>query len=166
MTIDLSRLDAMPKAELVELARQVGAKHHHKAGEKTIIEAIKNHVFAPPVPTPVTDQTLQHPAQRPQKPVYFNTPDDIEKLLAPIKARSQRFETSYNTDDNTWLFQWKFENGRVGCEESGTLNQAPRIIKQKAEVIARGPLLLKTQDPNKFEPGNAIGKNAYTNVVM
>lgn len=158
MPIDLNKLDTMEHDALKQLAVECGVKIHHKSGKEKVIEAIKNHVTQPPV------QELKHQAEKPKEPVYVHTPEDVEKLVAHVKAKNPRFRTAY--DDATWTFSWVNDSGKAMAEESGNLAIPPRVIKNIAEKISRGPALLRAHSTTNFEPGNAAGKSAYTNVVL
>lgn len=161
MTIDIAKLDGMELEALKALAIQCGAKHHHKAGKDKIIEAIKNHVFQPPQPT----NDLKHPAEKPKEAVFNHTEEDVEKLVAHLKAKSERFVTKY-PGDGTVLMRWVYDSGKVGMEESVNMSVPPRVIKNRAEIIARGPAVLKVHSTTNFDPGNATGLSSYTNVVL
>ncbi len=68
----------------------------------------------------------------PAKPViaHNNTADQVRQAIEPLVAKHAGFEQIYN--DVSWTFRCK------GAEDSGNLNIPLRLIKVKAETVARG----------------------------
>lgn len=161
MSFDLTKLDSMSREQLMAIADQSNVRVHHKAGAEKIKEAIINQVMQPP------KEELKHAAEKPKAPVFHHTPQDVEELVSKIKERVPQFRTSYSEEDNTWLFQWVSESGRVMREESGNLSIPPRVIKIRAETVSRGPLLLRSMNKHFDDmPTAQAGKNSYTNTVL
>ncbi len=102
---------------------------------------------------------MKHQAEQAKSPVFHNTPDDIEAMLAPIKAKVPQFESIYNTDENTWYFRCK------GSEECGNMSIPMRVIAIKARTVSRGRLALMGMNDH-FDKTAATGKSAYTNTVL
>jgi len=152
--MDYSNLNKMTREQLLKLAGTQGIKIHPRAKEETIIKhIIENSV------TPQTKPQMQHEAQKPQAPVDHNTPEDVEAAIAKIKERAPQFESSYNTQDNTWHFRCK------GAEECGNLDIPLRVIVMKANTISRGRLVPMGLNQH-FDQLPVSGKNGYTNTVL
>ena len=160
MTLDLSRLDALSVPELQQLAISQGLTFHHKLGKDKLVNIIKEAVL-----TPQAQQTESHPLIKPAAPVRNNTPEDVEKAIADIKAKRPQLRTSYNTDENTWTFQYIRANGTVGHAEFGNLSIPLRIIKRQAESVAQGAFQLTALNAH-FDSLPVSGNNAYTNNVL
>lgn len=164
MSIDLAKLKSLPREELVEIARQSGVRVHWKAKPETIVEQIITKVMQP---VPQIKQDDAGPAAlQPKAEEYSNTPAQVEEAIAKVKARQPRLRSIYNEEDSTFHFQWVSDNGRVMCEECGTLKQKLRVIVNIANKVAMGPIMLRGHSATSFDPGNATGLSAYTNVVM
>lgn len=163
MPIDIDRLNSLPREELVQLAHESGIRVHHKAKAETIVKQIVDKVFAP-APLVAKEQSMEHVAAKPTASVYHNTPEDVELALDALK-KNERFQSRYDLTENTWHFSWVSASGRTMREECGNLDIPLRVIKMKAQSIAKGPLLLRSKqdfsvitDPNR--------PDAYTNTVM
>lgn len=151
--MNLDRLKEMTPEALRELALKQGLTPHWKAKPETIIKQIVDHV------TMAKPQEMQHVAETPKSPVFHNTPEEVEAMLAEIKARVPAFESKYDLTENTWHFRCK------GAEECGNLDIPMRVIKMKAQTISRGKLTLMGLNDH-FDKGNAGGNSAYTNNVL
>lgn len=152
--MNFEHLKTMDASQLREIAGKQGLHVHHKAKNETVIKQIMESALLPKSPTP----EMQHMAAQPAKPVYNHTEEDIEALIAPIKARIPQFEAIY-PNDGTWIFRCK------GAEESGNMSIPPRVIKMKAENVSRGRLILMGLNEH-FDKTTASGNNAYTNSVL
>ncbi len=153
----VEKMKDMDQVELRQLAATQGVKVHWKAKPDTIRQAIIDHVSQPVKAEVMKD--MKHPAEKPEKPVFHNTPEEVEAMLAPIKAKVPQFESSYDTDANTWYFRCK------GTEECGNLDIPMRVIAMKARTISRGRLMLMGMNDH-FDKTAATGKSAYTNTVL
>lgn len=159
MSIDLNRLHGMESAELRTLAIQMGLSPHHKLGKDKLVTLIIEKATA------TAKVETGQPIIKPQQPVHNNTPEDVEKAIAAIKARQPRFVSSYNLDDNTWLFQCLDSRGLVGCEESGNLAIPLRLIVRQANSVSLGKRQLIGLNDH-FDRTTAGGNSAYTNSVL
>lgn len=171
MSLNMDNLKQLSREQLVQVARESGVKFHHKLGSDKLIRAIIDHVMLPdtkkrPDHTQRTEDEETHPARRPKEATHENTPEQVEAEIAKIKEAKPRLRSSYNAEEKTWKFQWVNDAGRVMAEESGTLCQPIHRIRNRATYIARGPLVMRTHAASSFDPGNAGGNSAYTNVVM
>ena len=170
MSLNMENLKKLPREQLVQVARESGVKFHHKLGSDKLITAIIDHVMLPdtkkrPDPTQRTDEET-HPAMRPKEVTHDYSPEEVEAEIASLKASKPRLRSSYNREERTWKFEWVSDSGKSMAQESGTLCQPLHRIKNRAATIARGPLLLRSHSATSFDPGNAGGNSAYTNVVL
>lgn len=132
-------LSSKTREELVEIAEKLKIKVHHKAKPETIIHQITQQ------PKAYQEAAMSHPATSSVAPVIENTE---EVVLDAIKAYTAKegFSAKF-PGDGTWIFSFK------GTEESGNLSIPLRIIKQKAESVARGrrgPPMIKSPYDNSL----------------
>lgn len=160
MTIDLNRLKSMTQNELINIARQVNAPHHHKNSPETLIENIINKVM---------EQSLNRP-DKPEEPkikkeAVFLSEDELESALASIKERKKAFSTVYDHENKCVTL--KYNDGRYKHSETMSLScSLPKFIR-KATEISKGPLVLishKTEDWGHL--GGNAAKNQYTETVL
>lgn len=160
MTIDLNRLKTMSKQELIDIAKQVNAPYHHKNSEHTLVENIINKVMAPVV------ENAPKAQEKAEKVTVFVTEDELESALASIKDARKAFSTTYDHEAQAVTF--KYNDGRYRHAETISLSAPLTKLKRHAETVARGPLVLRSRNPEDF--GGLIsapdGKNAYTNAVL
>lgn len=158
MTVDFNRLKTLSREELVTLAHQQGLQVHWKSKPETIINQIIDKVTErKPVPQ-------QAQAENPPKPEHNNTPEDVENALESLKTKAPRLRTSY-PGGNTWHFKYIADNGRTLYEESGNLAIPLKTILRRANIVSRGPLLLRGLNQH-FDQLPVGGNNAYTNTVL
>lgn len=152
----IDNLRSMSREELVKLAVSQGVQRiHHKAKPETIIKQILESVQAKPV------VEEKHKAQEP-KIAVFHSKEDFEKILQPLKARAPALEWTFDDGedetDKTITLRCK------GAEDCFNMSVGLRWFKVRANIVAQGRGVLRGHD--SFEKGNAVGKNAYTNVVL
>lgn len=157
--MNFDNLKTMKREQLVELAGKQGLNVHHKAKPETIIKQIMDHVLVSQKPQVAADPMVD-PRLAAKRPEHNNTPEQVDAILAPIKARVPEFEVKYDLEENTWHFRCK------GAEECGNLSIPLRIIKMKADTVSRGRLVLMGLTPHFDTMNSALGKNAYTNTVL
>lgn len=158
MTIDINRLKAMDRAELVQLAKETNTPHHHKNTKEKLIESITNKVFEKP------KQIEQKVESTPTQTVFL-TEEELEAAFAPIKAQRAAFSTVY--DHEARCVTMRYFDGRYRHAETMSLSCPLTKFKRKAAEIAKGPLLLPTHRTEDWERlGSSSGKNAYTAVVL
>jgi len=129
----MDELNTKNRMELLAMADKLKINVHHKCTDDTIRAKIRQQ------PQAHIKDAMQHPAAAIVAPVITNTPDDVKAAIAPYMAK-EGFIAEF-PDDGTWIFSYK------GTSESGNLAIPLRIIKQKAESIARGkrgPALVKS----------------------
>lgn len=160
MTIDLNRLKSMSQAELVDLAKQLNAPHHHKNGAETLIENIINKVMEQSLNH--ADKQLDKPAEKPVS--VFLTEAELEAKLAPVKERYKAFSTVYNHDDKCVTL--RYNDGRYRHSETMSLSCPLTKFIRKAGEIAKGPLVLRGHNPEDFGRIPVNEKSQYTQVVM
>ena len=162
MTINLNRLKEMESAELVDLAKQLNAPHHHKNSKETLIENIINKVM---------EQSLTH-ADVEQKdiapvkpPVVFLTEQELEAALAPIKEKKPAFSTAY--DHESKCVSLRYNDGRYKHAETMSLScSLPKFVR-KATEISKGPLVLRGHNQEDFGRIAVNNENsAYTQTVL
>lgn len=156
MTVNFGRLSEMSRDQLVELAGKQGLRVHPRAKEETIIKSILDSVT--PQKPQVAD--MQHVAEKPKKPVYHNTRDDVEKAISSIKARQPKLDAEFNEEENTVHFRC------LGAEDCVNLSIPMRIIVQKAQNVSRGRIALLSLNREFGDLGGVSPKNAYTNIVI
>jgi hypothetical protein len=147
------KLKAMSRDELVTLAMQHGIpKPHHKTSEDSIIKLIMDKVTYPTQP--------KEEAKTDKKEPVFATHEQVEKLIAPIVAKAPNFQVTFDDESRSVIFRCN------GAEDSMSLSVAPRWMAEKARIVSRGRLALRGHSATAFDPGNAGGNSAYTNVVL
>lgn len=122
-------LASRPVEDLKMLAAQYSIKVHPRAKAETIAKLIVEHVQ-----TPARDP-MQHQATKPAKPVYNNTPEEVQEAITRFTAK-EGFTVEF-PGDNTWIFKFK------GAEESGNLSIPMRVIVMKAESVSKGKRSLR-----------------------
>ena len=147
MTHTQESLSGKSLEELKVIATKLNIKPHHNAKEATIIKHILQQ------PKAYVRDAMEHVATTPAAPVHNNTPDMVMETIKPY-ADKEGFEVTF-PDDGTWIFKYK------GAEESGNLAIPLRLIKQKAEFVARGRRAIRHMQG--FE-GGRTGK--YTDTVI
>lgn len=147
--MDLSKLNTMSRAELVELAGTQGLKPTWNAKEATIIKMIVDHINNPPKPK------ASAPIQAAVPPTK-NSPEEIEAAIVRLKEARPDFVSIYT--DHTWEFRYR------GVAESGNLSIPIRLIVRSAEVVARGPQNVRVR--TEWDGGSAVGHSAYTNKIL
>ncbi len=146
-------LKNLSRAELVTLAMQHGLpKPHHKTSEESIIKLIMDKVAHPPVAKEVEKPEKKEPV--------FATREQVEKMLEPIIAKAPNFQAIFVDDDKNVIFRCN------GAEDSMSMSVSPRWMAEKARIVSRGRLALRGHSATAFDPGNAMGNSAYTNVVL
>ena len=150
----IDKIEGMSRDELVQLAATQGLKVHYRAKDSTIRQAIIDHVAAPKVAP-----ELKHPAEAPVKTTFHNTPEEVDAMLASIKAKVPQFTAEYDLKKNTWWFKCK------GAEDCGNLDIPMRVIAMKARTVSRGRIALLGMNDH-FDKTTATGKSAYTNTVL
>lgn len=154
---DLHKLE---RPQLVELAIKHGIKPHHKTKPETIIKQLVE------AATKQKPQEMKHPAELTNtKEVKVNTVDEVEAVLKAVKERQKRFHVAYNDDGQTWHFMYKNDNGKTLREECGHLSVPLRIILQKANSVAQGPIFPRAMNEH-FDSLNVSEKNGYTKNVL
>ena len=159
MTIDLNRLKDMTQKELVQLAKETNAPHHHMNAKEKLIESITNKVFEKP------KQVAKEAKPAEVKESIFLTEQELEEIFAPIKERYKAFSTVYDHEAN--CVTMRYNDGRYKHAETMSLSCPITKFKRKAQEIAKGPLLLPTHREQDWERlGTSNGKNAYTSAVL
>lgn len=126
--------------ELRVIADKLKIKYHHNAKEATIIKQIMQQ------PKAYVRDSMEHVATTPIAPTHNNTPDMVMEAIK-VYADKDGYETEF-PDDGTWIFKYN------GAEESGNLAIPLRLIKQKAEFVARGRRALRALGrPDQTYPG-------------
>lgn len=163
MTIDLNRLKNMSQKELIDLAQQTNAPHHHKNSKETLIDNIINKVMESTLNTPEKEKTQKAADVKIKEPVFLSE-QELEATLAPTKERQKAFSTSYDHEARCVVLI--YNDGRYKHSETMSLSCPLSKFKRKAAEIAKGPLLLPTHRPQDWGRLGAGGKNAYTEVVL
>ncbi len=159
MTIDLNRLNDLDQKQLLQLAKETNAPHHHKHTKEKLIESITNKVFETTANKPVKTE-----AQEPKQTIFL-TEAELEAAFAPIKAARPAFSTVYDHENN--CVTMRYNDGRYKHAETMNLSCPLTKFKRKAAEIAKGPLLMPTHRTEDWERlGSSQGKNAYTAVVL
>lgn len=152
--MNFEHLKTMSREQLLEVAGKQGMRVHWKAKSENIIKQIMEAVLTPQKPA-----EMQHKAEKPAPVADHNTPEQVEAVIADIKARVPQFEAIYNSEENTWHFRCK------GAEECGNLDIPLRVIKMKAQTVSRGRLQLMGLTEH-FDRTAASGNSTYTNTVL
>ncbi len=155
--MNFDNLKTMDVNQLREVAGKQGLQVHPRAGKDNIIKKIMEATLTPQQKPQTVD--TPHPAEKPKKPVDNNTKEQVEAAIADIKARVPQFEAIYNDEENTVHFRCK------GAEECLNLAIPIRVIKMKAQNVARGKLSLIGLTEH-FDKSIAGGNSAYTNTVL
>lgn len=164
--MNFDTLKTQSPEQLAEIAAKCGVKFHPRAKPETILKNIAadpdkiiKQIMETVLLAPQNKQPeMQHKATEQQKPVYLHSQEDIEELIAHIKAKVPQFEATY-PGDGTVIFRCK------GAEESCNMSIPPRIILMKAETVSRGRLVLLGLNEH-FDRTAASGNSAYTNTVL
>lgn len=115
------------REELELICKKLNIRFHPNAKDETLREKINAQ------PVAYQDTAMQHVSQRPVEAVHSNTPAQIEDAIR-VYAAKDGFTASFDEEENTWHFKYK------GREECGNMNIPLRIIKMKAENVAKGPV--------------------------
>jgi hypothetical protein len=154
--MNLDNLKSMSREQLVQLAITQGLSPHHKAKPETIIQQIIDKAFVPQAPqTEAVDPRL---TKTPHVAV-FNTPEEVEAMVADIKARQPKFTTQYNDEERTVKFSCN------GAEQTHNLSVPLRWLKVKATEVSRGRAALMGLN-DQFDKLPVSGNNGYTNTVL
>lgn len=142
-----------PREELVELASKTGVPVHHKHKSETIAENIINKV-AQPLMQPEKQDTVVV-----EKVLVWQTEEDVRALVSKIIAGKPEFQMVFDSDNVTFRYR-----GKNDCVN---LSSLPRVIKMKAESVAKGALMPRGYNAADFG-GKVTSKanNAYTNTVL
>lgn len=108
------------RTQLVALADKLGVEYDGRWGADRIAAAIHD----ASQPKAIT------PDIKPTRPLYHNTADQVREVIKPITDAKPDFQVIF--DETTWTFRYK------GAEDSGNLNIPLRLIKVKAEMVAKG----------------------------
>lgn len=157
MSIDLSKLDALPIEEVRVLAGQMGIQAHHKTGKEKLVNMIKEAALTPAKPQ--VEQSMEHVAAKPVEPVITNTPEMVLEAIKDITDKKPDFQALF-PNDGTWIFKCK------GAEESGNLSIPLRVIKMKAQSVSRGRMAPQSINHMGFDNMVTAPNSAYTNVVL
>lgn len=111
------------REELVEIAKNLNIKVHHKAKEDTIIKQIMqqngSRVEDAKKPKPKKGETV------------FHSEDEVREVLKPYIAK-EGYNVIFNHVDNTVHLSYK------GSEECLNLSVPMRLIERRAAHVARG----------------------------
>lgn len=160
MTIDLNRLRAMKKEELIEVARQVNAVYHVNNKAETIVDSIINKVMEQTLTTP---KDKQHEIPKVKEPIFL-TEQQVEVALAALKERNRAFSTIYNTEDN--CITLRYNDGRYKHAETINLSCSLTKLVRKANEIVKGPLVPRSLKTEEWSHLGGNEKNKYTEVVL
>lgn len=128
-SITREQLATKSSGELKDLAKRMNIKHHPNIKDTNLIEKICQQ------PQAVVYDSMKHVAAQVAAPVFDNTEQEVLEAIRPLMREG--FEAKF-PGDGTWLFKYK------GREESGNMKIPLRVIKLKAENVARGALRLRT----------------------
>lgn len=149
----IDNLKKMSLDELKAFAASQGIHHHHAAGIEKIMQAIVDQLGQPQVNDIVDPRKLA-----PKEPVW-NTKEQVEAAIAPIRDKNPAFEAIYDDVDRTVTFRCK------GAEDCLNMSVPLHWLRQKAQVVSRGRMALMGLNQH-FDQLNASGANAYTNTVL
>jgi hypothetical protein len=160
MTIDLNRLKSMTKEELIGIAQQVNAPHHHMNKPETLVEAIINKVMEQSLAKPTQTETVKSKAE-----AVFLTEDALEAALAPLKAKYAALSTVY--DHGARCVTLRYNDGRFKHSETMSLSCSLPKFLRKAHEIGKGPLVLRGLKQDEWgRLGGNQGKNIYADTVI
>ena len=158
-------LAKMSREELVVLAMKQGLpKPHHKTKPASIIKLILDSVTHP---MKQANEAQEKPAE--EKEIVFATREQVEEVIAEIKAQLPTFQSIYDDVARCVTFRY---NGAEDCMSlslrllPSRANPGGLSILTRAKAISRGRFALRGRDAGDFDRINATGKNAYTNVVL
>lgn len=160
MTINFNGLRALSPEALVQAARDQGVYWHPNKKEATIIKEAREN------PDKIIDMIKEAimpkneaPKEIPEaKMETWLTEQDVEDMVAAIKARQPKFETIYDHEARCVTFRC------LGAEDCHSLSTSKRWLKLKADLVSRGRLSLRSlQD---FDKINNSPHNAYTGTVI
>lgn len=123
--MNFENLTKLPIEELRTLAAQHGIKPHHKAKPETLAKQIIDKVVNPAP----KKQEMQHPAQKPAAAPVINTEEQVREACKAYFSR-EGYEVTFTGE--TWHFKY------AGAEDTGHMSVPLRIIRMKAESVARG----------------------------
>jgi hypothetical protein len=147
--MDVSKLLAMEKKDLLRLAAEHGLQVHFNSKNETIAQAIIDSIQKKPNKGDVVEK-------QEVKEAIACTKEEIETAIKSIKETRPDFKAIYT--DSTWWFSFK------GAEDSGNLSIPLRVIVDKARIVAQGARLLRAQ--KDFGDINVHPNSAYTNRVL
>lgn len=112
--------------ELRDIARNLGAEVHHRAGKELLMNAITEKLLTP------NDRNVeeQAPAKRERVEDAVLTPEQVKEALKPLKDKHQDLEIAF-LEDGTWLLR------RGKYMESGNMQMPLTVLKRKAEMFCR-----------------------------
>lgn len=122
--IDLAALRGLPISELRVMAAQYGISVHHKAKAETIVGLIVDAVAAQ------QRNMQQKKGERVMEKVVICSEERVRELIEPW-ASKDGFKVTFHGDD-TVTFSYK------GAEESVHLSAREKVIRTRAEIVARG----------------------------
>ena len=146
MTHTAETLAGKSLEDLRVIADKLKIKVHHNAKEHSIIRQIMQQ------PKAYVRDSMEHVATTPVAPTHNNTPDMVMDAIK-VYADKEGYVTEF-PDDGTWIFKFR------GAEESGNLAIPLRLIKQKAEFVARGRRALMSMGKDNTYPGK------YTDTII
>jgi hypothetical protein len=127
MIPNYEELKQMDIVKLREIAKAHNVPVHHASGAEKIAKAIMEKFFEDAKPKAVEEQ---HPLVKPTQPVFHNTEEEVRTAVESITSK-EGYSVNF-PGDNTVIFKFK------GAEESCNLDIPLRVIKQKAQNVARG----------------------------
>lgn len=154
--MNFNNLKSLSREQLVELAGKQGLSVHHKAKPETIIKQIMDNALVPQKPQ--VAEEYADPRLKSERQPVFNTQEQVEAALAPIKAQQPAFETIYAGQTVTFRCR--------GAEECHNLSTPLHWLVKRANLIKVGARRPIGHRPEDFTHGQSTGKSAYTNVVL
>jgi urease gamma subunit len=119
-----------------KVAEKLNIKHTDNASDENLAHQIAQQpksLIAKAVNEAAAE--LKHVAEVPKAAVYENTPEQVMETIKAIAAKDE-FKVNF-PGDGTWHFAYK------GAEECGNLSIPLRVIKMKAENVAKGARKIK-----------------------
>lgn len=126
-------------------ARALGIKPHPRAKKETILAQINQQPIA------MKRDVMRHEAEAPATPEMTNSEEDVRTAIAQ-HLEKDGYKATF-PGDNTVILEYK------GAQESCNLSIPLRVIKMKAETVARGALRLRSL-------GKTGNSNSYSDHVL
>lgn len=134
----MDELEGKTLDEIRAIADKLNIKYHHRALADTIAAQIRQQGVA------AVDDAMKHPAQKDVvKPVKFNTQEEILEAIDVFVKKG--VQITFDEDEKTCTMRYK------GREECVNMSVPLRILKTKAENVARGAL-----SPKGFKDGQDV----------